>query len=92
MTEQKQIDIYGNENDPVPDAKKGRPKYASMQSLHGITEGKTCKTCEHLIYNHWNGKNYYKCELWHISNSAATDIRLKNKACGKYEEVKNACN
>ena len=84
----KQIDIYGNLTELPPEPKKGgRKKYASMQSLHGVTEGKTCKTCNHLLcYENWNSKRFYKCELWHISNSAATDIRLKNKACGKYEE------
>lgn len=34
----------------------------------------------------YHGKRYYKCQQWFVSRSAATDIRLKNKACGKYEE------
>ena len=88
MTEIKQINIFGNETEPVPETIKGRPKYPSMQTIHGLREGKTCKTCEHLVVNYYNCKRYYKCELWITSHSAATDIRLKNTACGKYEEEK----
>lgn len=86
MTENKQIDIFGNDAEPVPEIKKGRKKYPTMQYLHGIIEGKTCKTCRHCLGQYYHGRTYYKCELWIISNSSATDIRLKSKACGKYEE------
>jgi hypothetical protein len=82
----KQIDIFGNENEPAPGIKKGRPKYRSMQSLHGVIKGKTCKTCKHLMNGYYHGKSYYKCELWVVSHSSATDIRLKTTACKKYEE------
>lgn len=30
--------------------------------------------------------DYYKCELWRMSYCSATDIRLKNTACRKFEE------
>ena len=86
MTEKKQIDIFGNEVDPVPDIKKGKKRYRPMQALYGITKGKTCKTCKHCICMYHHTRSYYKCELWIISHSSATDIRLKNNACGKYEE------
>ena len=87
MTEMKQIDIFGNEYVPLPpEPKKGRKKYKSMQYLHGITEGKMCKTCRHCLGIDYHARTYYKCELWILSHSPATDIRLKNKACGKYEE------
>ncbi len=87
MTDAKQIDIFGHEYvPPPPEPKKGRKKYKSMQYLHGIIEGKTCKTCNHLMNGYYHGKSYYKCELWIVSHSSATDIRLKNNACGKYEE------
>ena len=86
MTEQKQIDIFGNDAEPVPDIKKGRKKYPTMQYQHRIIEGKTCKTCRHCLCKDHHGRTYYKCELWILSHSSATDIRLKNKACGKYEE------
>lgn len=85
-----QFDIFGNaipiEDLQLPQKPRGRQKYKTMQELYGTTKDKTCKTCSHLVCNEWNNKNYYKCELWYMSSSEATDIRLKNQACGRYEE------
>ena len=82
-------DIFGNISEP-PEKKHEGNRYKTMQELHGIKEGNdTCKTCEHCLQERYHGRTYYKCELWHISNSASTDIRLKNKACNKYERSEN---
>ena len=63
----KQLDLFGNEIEITEDIHKhGGNRYKKMQEIHGITQGKHCKTCKHL---------------------AATDIRLKDVACGKYEEI-----
>ncbi len=82
-----QLDIFGGATpiEELPKPTSGR-KYKTMQRIYGTTEGKTCKTCRHLLRQHWNKRNYYKCELWYISSSEATDIRLKNQACGRYEK------
>ena len=82
-----QLDIFGGATpiEELPEPISGR-KYKTMQRIYGTTVGKTCKTCSHLLRQHWNERNYYKCELWYISSSEATDIRLKNQACGRYEE------
>lgn len=79
-------DIFGKLSEP-PEPKHDGNRYRTMQELHGIKEGSdTCKTCKHCLRERYHGRTYFKCELWHISNSAATDIRLKNKACNKYEK------
>jgi hypothetical protein len=81
-------DIFGNLSEPPEPPPKGRKPYKTMQELHGIKEGNdTCKTCKHCVcYTNMRGnRHYYKCELWIISSSEATDIRLKNRACNKYE-------
>ena len=83
----KQIDIFGNETEP-PEKHIWRRKYKRMQEIYGITVGKTCKTCKHLC-SYTQSTKWYKCELWIVSNSAATDIRLKDTACGKYEDKVN---
>lgn len=78
-------DIFGNVTEP-PEPKHDGNRYRTMQELHGIKEGNdTCKTCDHLMNGYYHGKSYYKCELWIVSHSSATDIRLKNPACNKYE-------
>lgn len=83
-----ELDIFGNLTE-IPEQKREGNRYRTMQELHGIKEGNaTCKTCKHCVCYHYHGKRYYKCELWIVSNSAATDIRLKNKACNKYEKEK----
>ena len=78
-------DIFGNLSEP-PEPKHDGNRYKTMQELYGIKEGNdTCKTCDHLMNCDYHGKSYYKCELWIVSRSSATDIRLKNRACNKYE-------
>lgn len=82
--EYKQYDIFGNLVEPPTPKKGGRGKYKTMQEMYGIKEGLTCKTCKHCIATGYN-RTYYKCDLWIMSSSEATDIRLKNKACKKWE-------
>lgn len=48
-------------------------------------EGKTCKTCAHLVRRDY-AKTYYKCDKRSMSRSEATDHRVGWRACGKYEE------
>ena len=85
----KNLDIYGNEVE-IPDPPRGRGKTPTMQAMFGLTEGKTCKSCKHC-FGYERSRVWYKCELWLEffpggGHSAAADIRLKNPACGKYEE------
>lgn len=82
----KQIDIFGDENDVVEPLISRKTK--TMQEMFGTTKGKSCKTCEHLYFRQQSRK-WYKCELWDDyfrGCSEASDIRLKNMACGKYEK------
>lgn len=84
-----QLDMFGGVTslDKLPKP-QGNRKYKTMQELHGKLEGKTCKSCNHCIKYRYHDRTYYKCELWYLSNSEATDIRLKNTTCNKYEEKK----
>lgn len=84
----KQFDIFGNEVEieEVPAVKKGRHKLTTMQERYGEFQGFQCKGCKHCIKLVHYGDIYYKCDKWLISNSEATDIRLKDTACKKYEE------
>jgi hypothetical protein len=56
--------------------------------LWGATAGRTCGECKHLLAVRYRGKVYRKCEVWRLSHSTATDKRLKDQACGKFEGVK----
>lgn len=62
---------------------QARPTYVFAQN------GKTCRTCVQAVGRSY-GKVYYKCALnrarW--TQGTATDIRLKDPACGMYEEKK----
>ena len=83
-----QFDIFGNEVEveEIPIIKQGRPKTKTMQEKYGELHGFICGNCKHCLKLNYHNKTYYKCELWYISNSEASDIRLKNIACRKYEE------
>lgn len=45
-----------------------------------------CKNCLYLTSGGGNVRGYYKCELIGVSNSSATDIRLKN-VCDKWDSL-----
>lgn len=87
----KNLDMFGNEIE-VPEPPRGRRKTPTMQEMFGTVENRTCGTCAHCI-GYRQSRVWYKCELWlkHFSgggHSAASDIRLKNPACGRWEEEK----
>ena len=71
-----------------PPPKTGR-RFKTMQELHGETPGHVCKECTHLVKLQFS-KAYYKCAIWRLSHSTATDIRIKKTACGKFEARQGA--
>ena len=62
-----------------------------MYSIFGRGKG-TCADCSHLR-KYTANRTYYKCDVYGLSNSEATDWRLKYPACGiinkftSYEDV-----
>lgn len=59
-------------------------KHLLMYKLFGLTEGKDCNTCEHLIKTRLTDRTYYKCECYGMSGSEATDWKKHIPACGLY--------
>ena len=85
----KTLDLFGNEKEAVFVKKKGQSDYQYRKQNLDYRLGdknKCCKNCKHLWSFHYHGKNYHKCELIGISQSAATDIRLKN-TCKRWEKI-----
>lgn len=83
MSEHEQINLFG-EVCLVPEAKPKRRGYKTMQELHGLNNSHICKECAHLIKLQYS-KAYYKCGLWKVTHSKATDIRVKQAACALFE-------
>lgn len=90
-----QYDIFGNDfqyNELMIqyiDSQKKSRKIKTMQEMNGTITGKICRDCKHC-YAKRMSRTWYKCELWDVffrGSSEASDIRLKNQACGKYEEA-----
>ena len=59
-------------------------KIFAMHRTYGKSEGKQCRDCCNLIGGDYHGKRYYKCKLYGVSRSDATDWRLKYPACGAF--------
>ena len=57
----------------------------AMRRHFGATDAR-CKDCKHLISVRWHDNQYYKCELYGLSHSEATDWRVSEKACGLYDK------
>jgi hypothetical protein len=85
----KQIDIFGNEIEIVDEP----PKICHInlkeqfRRKNGYLEGKQCENCKYHHRYDYHYKYYHKCEKLGITNSEATDIRLKDVACNLFEEV-----
>lgn len=91
----KQITLFGTEIDveklDFKEQKKSGRKTRTMQQMYGTIPEKTCKTCKHCYYISGYNQRFYKCDIWDkcfCGSSAASDIRIKNQACKKYEERK----
>lgn len=80
-----QLDIFGNEHKIEDIVVKKSRKFKTMQQIHGVKQGTKCKDCKHFLIRYYHNKFYFKCELWKISSSSATDIRANQEGCNKYE-------
>ena len=59
-----------------------------MHREFGVCPGKKCQYCDNLIVQQAN-RRYYKCEVYGITDSEASDWRLSYDACGMYNKVYN---
>lgn len=59
-------------------------KIAAMYKRFGTCGVLRCRDFCHLIGGNWHDRRYYKCELYGLSHSDATDWRLSWQACGMY--------
>ena len=58
-------------------------KLEIMHNLFGITEGRICRDCSHIVTND-RSKRYNKCECYGLSMSEATDFPVLQTACGLF--------
>ena len=56
-------------------------KISVMHKLYGIDWENTCKGCSHLIGGKYHDRQYYKCEVYGMTHSEATDWRRSWQAC-----------
>lgn len=59
-------------------------RIAAMHKRFGTNYGLYCKDCCHLIGGMWHDRRYYKCEIYGMSHSEASDWRRSWMACGMY--------
>jgi len=81
----KQVNLFGELQETEKPEPLRKQKFKTMQQIHGTNNNEICKTCIHAKSIEF-AKVYWKCELWKLSHSSATDIRLKNTACGRWEQ------
>ena len=59
-----------------------------MHREFGVCPGKKCQYCDNLIVQQAN-RRYYKCEVYGVTDSEASDWRMSYDACGMYNKVYN---
>ena len=81
---------YPETHEDVENLKKdyaSRKRMKRIQLMHnkfGTHPGEHCGNCMQLSENICSNK-YFKCQLYGVSASAATDWRYRWPACGKFE-------
>ena len=87
-----QYDIYGNEVE-IEAEDNTHFGHLTMKDKfrlkYGFFPDRKCGDCKYHRKIGYNDKYYHKCEKIGITNSEASDIRLKDVACRLYEEEKN---
>lgn len=76
----KQLNIWGGE-DEVKDINKKKTIKDKFRERYRYINGKTCGECDNLAELPYHGKVYFKCPYLGLTQSQATDIRKKDKAC-----------
>lgn len=62
----------------------GKRKIDAMHTLYGTRPGRTCAECEYLC-SYLRNRRYYKCKMYGVSLSEATNWRLSYEACGQID-------
>lgn len=62
-----------------------RYQKGQFRKMYGFDYAHRCGDCKHMTYTERN-RRWYKCRLMGISASAATDIRLSDPACKRWEK------
>lgn len=84
---QTQMDIFGNEV-PVEQVFQQKPREtikSRWRRMYGYRQDEHCGHCKYCEA-HVANRKYYKCVLMGVSASEATDIRLKDPACSRFED------
>ena len=55
-----------------------------MHRIYGRRAEENCDSCSHMARYRYHDKYYYKCEIYGVTNSEASDWRCKYVACGLY--------
>jgi hypothetical protein len=76
--------LFGEEVE-MPEVKRIGKRFIRMQEKYGEIKGFYCRDCEHYKRHSVGKSNFYKCELWLNTGSSASDIKLKETACRKFE-------
>lgn len=59
-------------------------KIFAMHERFGTCGALRCKDCNHLVGGKYHDRQLYKCELYGLTHSEATDWRLSYQACGMF--------
>lgn len=59
-------------------------KIFAMHERFGTCGAFRCKDCNHLVGGKYHNRQLYKCELYGLTHSEATDWRLSYQACGMF--------
>lgn len=90
----KQLDIFGNLIDiETISEEEHKLKHQTIKqnfrNMYGLKKDDKCANCAHLYARYHNNRTYYKCKKIGLSNSKATDIRLKDTACNLFKESRD---
>lgn len=74
--------VIGVDSERIGDSMRLK-KIDAMHHFYGYDHlDRKCADCDHLLRGEYHGRVYYKCTVYGLSHSEATDWRKNYPACG----------
>lgn len=64
-------------------------KIALMHRLFGVSDGHTCRECSNFVKGKYHDRMLYKCKVYGMTHSAASDWAGRWQACGAFNQAIN---
>lgn len=85
MSDDLDLDLFGQAVLPVPPAALRKRKSPTPSPIGSGPPGETCRSCRYRYRRDGGSKSFFKCAWIPATNGAGTDIKLKWASCAQWD-------